>query len=167
MRALLVRRFRKGEVERLRQTARRGKSAEHARWAGIVLARGVKGIKALQCAEIFDCSLNTVANVVRRWNAKGMGMFLPPEGTGRPATFTDRERRAVVALAKAPPQAVGKPWNQWSLHKIVDAATGLELVAEISHETVRKWLKEAGISCQRMKTWKHSDDPEYARKKSG
>ena len=167
MRPVAVRDFRRDEVDELRRIARKSKVAEHLRWAGIVLARGLRRLKPRECAELFGCCTGTVANVVRRWNAEGLAIFRPPERLGRPRTFTEAERSTVVALAKEPPQAAGKPWNQWSLHKLVDAATGLSLVAKVSHETVRQWLKHAGVTPQRMKTWKDSNDPAYALKKRG
>lgn len=166
MRAVKVRGLGKGEVKELRRLARKAKSSQQMRWAQIILARGTRGLKPGESGELFGCCLSTVANVINRWNRKGMKMFEPPVLMGRPPTFTEDERKGIIALAKAPPQAAGKPWNQWSLHKLKDAASGMGIVAKVSHETIRKWLLSAGITPQRMKTWKHSDDPKYAVKKS-
>ena len=167
MRAIAVRALRKGELKKLRWWASRGRTAHQLRWAQITLARAVQGLGPSRCAQLFGCSGNTVTNVVRRWNAQGPAMFQLKKSTGRPATFSDAQRQAVVKLAKESPQAAGKPWNQWSLHKIVDAATGMRVVARISHETVRQWLCQAGITPQRLKTWKSSNDPQYVAKKNG
>lgn len=167
MRPIRVRSFHKGEVKKLRRMTSKGLEPQWVRWAQIVLARGVHGEKPARCAKLFGCSLCTVSRVVERWNSDGMEMFREVQLPGRPRTFTEAERSGILALAKAPPQAAGKPWNQWSLHKLKDAATGMKIVARVSHETVRQWLLAAGITPQRMKTWKHSNDPEYAVKKSG
>jgi hypothetical protein len=37
---------------------------------------------------------------------------------------------------------------------------------DISHEGLRILLREEGVSCQRLKTWKASLDPEYAAKRA-
>jgi transposase len=167
MRPIRVRSFRKGEVKKLRRMTSKGSEPRWVRWAQVVLARGLHGEKPARCAELFGCSIDTVARAVERWNKEGMKMFRKAPLPGRPRTFTEAERSRILALAKEPPSAAGKPWNQWSLHKLKDAATGMKIVARVSHETIRQWLLEAGITPQRMKTWKHSNDPEYAVKKNG
>jgi len=166
MQPVKVRPFRKGEVRKLRRIAAKGRRPEHVRWAQIILARAEHGVSPSDCAKLFGCCLDSVRSVAERWNERGLKMFLPPARGGRPPTFSQKQREAVVSLAKAPPQAAGKPWRQWSLHKLVDAATGAQLVVRISHETIRQWLRQAGITHQRLKTWKVSDDPEYAAKKN-
>lgn len=166
MKAVKVRPFRKGEAKKLRHMAVKGQRGEHVRWAQIVLGRAERGLSASDCARLFGCCLNTVRSVVCRWNDKGMKMFCPRVGVGHPLVFTEQQRREVVELAQAPPQAAGKPWTQWSLHKLVDAATGARIVATVSHETIRQWLRAAGITPQRTKTWKRSKDPEYESKKN-
>lgn len=166
MRALKVRPFRKGEAKKLRHMVAKGRKAEHVRWAQIILGRAERGVSATDCAWLFGCCLNTVRCVVQRWNEKGMKMFSPRVGVGHPVVFSEQQRRGVVQLAQAPPQAAGKPWTQWSLYKLVDAATGAGIVARVSHETIRQWLRAAGITPQRTKTWKRSNDPEYDAKKN-
>jgi transposase len=38
------------------------------------------------------------------------------------------------------------------------------VVEDISHEGLRELLREAGVSFQRLKTWKRSRDPDYEAK---
>jgi hypothetical protein len=40
------------------------------------------------------------------------------------------------------------------------------VVDDISHEGLWVLLREQGVSFQRLKTWKHSNDPNHERKKN-
>ncbi len=40
------------------------------------------------------------------------------------------------------------------------------MVDDISHENLRILLREEGVTCPRLKTWKGSTDPEFAQKKA-
>ena len=40
------------------------------------------------------------------------------------------------------------------------------VVDDISHEGLRRLLREEGVTFQRLKTWKASTDPRYAAKKA-
>lgn len=47
--------------------------------------------------------------------------------------------------------------------RVVDAETG---PVDISHEGLRALLREEGVTFQRLKTWKTSNDPHYQAKKA-
>jgi hypothetical protein len=59
------------------------------------------------------------------------------------------------ALALSRPHDHDLPFSTWSLHKLADFLVA-EVVEDISHEGLRELLGEAGVSFQRLKTWKRS-----------
>jgi transposase len=61
-------------------------------------------------------------------------------------------------VATTAPQQLGLPFITWSLTKLV-AHLGSASRIEVSTETVRQILRDAGISWQATKTWKGSRDP--------
>jgi transposase len=58
---------------------------------------------------------------------------------------------------------LGQPFTTWSLSKLVEYLAEREHLP-VSTETVRRVLREAGITWQRRKTWKASRDPDFAAK---
>ncbi|MDD5015015.1 MAG: helix-turn-helix domain-containing protein [Atribacterota bacterium] len=83
---------------------------------------------------------------------------------GRPPTFNEEQRRAVVELAENHPKDLGYPLSQWSLSQIQLVLIKEKKISYISRPTIRTILKEAGLTYQRTKTWKQSNDPHFIKK---
>jgi hypothetical protein len=56
--------------------------------------------------------------------------------------------------------------KRWSLAKLADFLVAEGVVEDISHEGLRALLRAEGVSFQAVKTWKQSNDPDYAAKKA-
>ena len=73
-------------------------------------------------------------------------------------------REQICRTAKSDPARLGCPFTCWSLTKLRDYLAEDKHI-RVSHETIRQVLRQAGISFQNTKTWKHSTDPDFAAKK--
>lgn len=62
------------------------------------------------------------------------------------------------------PDRLGCPFTCWSLTKLRDYLAEHKHI-RLSREAIRQVLKDARISWQSTKTWKHSKDPEFTQKK--
>lgn len=60
----------------------------------------------------------------------------------------------------------GLPFSTWSLPKLSQYLVAEGVVDDISHEGLRLLLRKEGVSFQRIKTWKRSNDPDYEAKKN-
>ncbi|HVF74329.1 MAG TPA: IS630 family transposase, partial [Acidimicrobiales bacterium] len=58
------------------------------------------------------------------------------------------------------------PFSTWSLSKLAEFLVAEGVVDDISHEGLRVLLREEGVSFQRIKTWKVSNDPDFEAKKN-
>jgi transposase len=154
------------EGNRLLSIIRRGNNVVSSRRAEIVLA-SAQGMKAPDIARLYHCAVDHVRDVIHRFNDKGFNSLKPAYGGGRPPVFGPEQRSALVELALTPPQFAGFPWTSWSLSKLQEAAIKRKITKSISTETIRLVLEEAGVSYQRTKTWKESNDPEFEAKKNG
>jgi hypothetical protein len=66
----------------------------------------------------------------------------------------------IVETAKARPEKLGQPFTRWSLRKLRDfLADNPRRRVPIGRERLREILAEQGITFQRTKTWKESNDP--------
>ncbi|HHY66025.1 MAG TPA: helix-turn-helix domain-containing protein [Alicyclobacillus sp.] len=55
---------------------------------------------------------------------------------GRPRTFTEEQRAAIIELAQIPPNTLDLPFTHWSLSKLKEEAERRGIVTSISIETV-------------------------------
>ena len=85
---------------------------------------------------------------------------------GRPRTFTEEQRAAIIELAQIPPNTLDLPFTHWSLSKLKEEAERRGIVTFISMETIRVIVEEADITYQHTKTWKASNDPDFEVKKT-
>ena len=117
-------------------------------------------------AEVTFTSEDRVRDVIHNFNADGFNSLYPKYAGGRPRTFNLPERREIKKIAKSKPAEHGLPFSTWSLSKLADFLVAEGVVDDISHEGLRVLLREAGVSFQRIKTWKTSKDPDYQVKKA-
>lgn len=93
-----------------------------------------------QIASILDVSLSTIGRVRHRFVTDGLDTALEEKPRpGRPVKFTPTDRAKITAIACSdPPQ--GR--NKWSLRLMADKLVELDLVEEISYQTVKRVLKK-------------------------
>jgi transposase len=80
--------------------------------------------------------------------------------------FVEELHAEIVELALAPPTLLGRPFRVWSLEKLREYLLSTKVVKTISIETLRTILHSHGVKLQRTKTWKESNDPRFAAKKT-
>ena len=105
--------------------------------------------------------------LIRRFNEDGFDALKPRKRAGRGPALSEEEKSIVIEVATAPPQAFGRPFNQWSLRKLHQYLVEQRaMISPVSVGTIRNVLKAGGVSYQRTRTWKRSNDPHYDAKKN-
>ena len=127
-----------------------------------------QGMTVQQIAEFTLLSDYHIRELIRTFNQGGLNAIRPRKTGKSNPKFTDEERASIAELALMPPRVLGYPFNSWSLSKLIEAVKDRNVVngKEISDESIRLILEEFGVSYQRTKTWKESNDPEFEIKKS-
>jgi transposase len=139
------------ERRQLRDLIRAGKAAAkkltHARI--LLKADAAEGGPAWpdeRVAEAVDVSTDTVGRVRQRFVEEGLEAALVRKKQGRPSrerTLDGRAEARLIALAcSAPPDGRAA----WTLRLLADKLVELEVVAAVSHETVRRALKKMNSS---------------------
>lgn len=110
-------------------------------------------------------SREAVAQVVHRFNRRGLAVLATAPGRGRKPTYTSEQRCRVLAELRREPDRQQDQTATWSLALLQKALRHADL-PHISRETIREVLHEAGYHYQRTRTWCHTG---YAlrRRKSG
>jgi transposase len=125
-----------------------------------------QGMDAAQIAEVTFASADRVRDVIHDFNADGFDALYPRYRGGRPPTFTLPERQQIKRIALSRPTDHDLPFSTWSLAKLADFLVAEGVVEDISHEGLRALLREEGVSFQRLKTFKDSNDPDFERKQA-
>jgi len=163
---LYVRDVTDAESNILSRWLRQGKSVVKMRRAQVI-AFSAQGMKAREIAGQLCMHEEYIRELIRRFNADGFAALMPRKRTGRIPALTEEEKATVVEVATAPPQAFGRPFNQWSLRKLHKfLVQDKKLISHVSVGTIRNVLKEREVSYQRTRTWKRSNDPDYDAKKN-
>jgi len=154
------------EGNRLLRILRRG-SGNVVTWrrAQMVLL-SAQGMPVARIAEVTFTSPDRVRDVIHNFDTDGFDSLYPRYRGGRPPTFSPEQRAEIKKVALGRPTDHGLPFSTWSLPKLAGFLVAQGVVEDISHEGLRLLLRKEGVSFQRIKTWKRSNDPDYEAKKN-
>ena len=97
-------------------------------------------------------SREAVAQMVMRFNQRGLAVLEIAAGRGRKPTYTRKPRTRVLAEVQREPDREKDQTATWSLMLLREALRKTDL-PQIAAETIREVLHEAGYSYQRTRTW--------------
>ena len=135
------------------EAARRSSHVFRVRRAQIVLA-SARGQSAKPIAQLFGCSVQTVRNVIRAFNAGGMSCLAKRSNRPKSAKPTLDAARCeqLRHLLHQSPRRFGKPTALWTLALAAQVCQEQGLSARLlSDETVRRAIKRLGANWKRAK----------------
>jgi transposase len=115
----------------------------------LAVATGATLTKASQEAGL---SREAVAQLVERFNQRGLAVLEIAPGRGRKPTYTSEQRGRVLVEVERSPDREKDQTATWSL-MLLRATLRRAGLPHISAETIREVLHEAGYSYQRTRTW--------------
>lgn len=162
--SVFVRELSVEEAQRLRRISRQSKVFALRQRAQILLASDARS-SAPEIARVLQTDENQVRRVIQEFNAKGIASLVPPIGGGRPRRIDDAAREKIRSIALARPRDLGEPGTRWSLATLRRYLVRKRVVSSMSKEHPRRVLQSMGITAQRTRTWKWSNDPLFEVKK--
>ena len=164
---IFVRSLTESELERLKAGLRSSDGFELRR-CQIILA-SARGEHAIAIAQSVGCSDETVREVIKAFNRRGLEALKP--GSRRPhktqAAFGAKQAERLKEVLHQSPRTFGKSTSVWTCDLAAEVSFEEKLTQErVSGETIRATLKRMGVKWARAKHWITSPDPEYSRKKS-
>lgn len=162
--SVFVRELLPEEAQKLRRISRQSKVFALRQRAQIVLASDARS-SAPEIARVLQTDENQVRRVICEFNRGGLASLRPPTGGGRPRRIDDAARDEIRAVALARPVDLGEPGTRWSLTTLRRFLVRRRVVSTISKEHLRRILVSMGITAQRTRTWKWSNDPLFEEKK--
>jgi transposase len=161
---VFVRELSPEEAQKLRRISRQSKVFALRQRAQILLASDSKS-SAPEIARVLQTDENQVRRVIQEFNVHGMASVRPRIGGGRPRRIDDAAREKIRSIALARPRDLGEPGTRWSLATLRRYLIRKRVVGSISKEHLRRVLQSMGITAQRTRTWKWSNDPLFEAKK--
>jgi len=109
---------------------------------------------------------DAVAEVVQRFNQEGLNAIQPGRGGNTTEKYGVAERERILAEFRRQPDAERDGTKTWSLKTLERALRKApDGLPEVSADTIRVVLHEAGYSWQKSRTWCHTG--EVVRKRKG
>lgn len=130
----------------------------------MVLLAVEQQLTAPEIAAIVRTSEDTVRRWLKRYQSEGIEGLRDVPRPGAPQKVTSAYVEQVLAAVRQRPRCLDLPFSVWTLHRLADylaEQTGIR----VTHETVRRLLKQADIVLSRPQLMITSPDPDYALKK--
>ena len=152
------------EGRKLQRISRTAKDPVRLRRAIVVLMSG-QGQAVRDITSLMQVSEGYVRDVIHAFNERGFAALDPKWSGGRPRAIGEQIRERICLIARTSPADWGiTAFTTWSLAKLRAHLLKCGMVAAVSRETVRRILREGGISWQTTTTWKASADPDFIPK---
>lgn len=150
------------ELERISRL--RTEEARRVERAQILLALANKE-RVATIAERHRRSLPMVYHVLHRFNAVGMEALDDAPRQGRPQTYSEEQRGALVATARTHPQQLGLSFGHWTLDRLMHYAHE-QLAIPISRSQLGVILHDEGLRWYQEKSYfTERPDPQFAEKR--
>src|ERR1041385_9046778 len=136
---------------------------DHVRRAVAILAVA-HGKPFIQAAELAGLrSGTTVADLVKRFNRRGLAALDIASGRGRKPTYAASDRARIVATAQRSPNRRVDGTATWSLSTL-QRTLRRGSFPTVGTSTIRRVLQDAGSSYQRTRSWCPTGTPQRKRK---
>jgi transposase len=162
--SVFVRALSMDEGRKLQRITRTSKDPVRMRRAIVVMMSG-QGQTVRDITSLMQVSEDYVRDVIHAFNERGFDALDPKWSGGRRKTIGDQVRDWICLIARTSPAEAGLTgFSTWSLAKLREHLLKEGIVAAISRETLRRILRDGGVSWQTTTTWKASPDPDFMPK---
>ena len=162
---IAVRPFTPDEQSHLETLSRSRKAIRQASDRAVILLRSAAQEAVGEIANRVGCRPETVLNVVKRFNARGLSSLEDDLRSGRPPTYNEHERGQMIATAKTHPQHLSLPYSHWTLTRLVEYVND-QLNIPISRSQLGEILEREGLKWYQEKTYfTERPDPQFAEKR--
>jgi hypothetical protein len=98
------------------------------------------------------------ASRTNAWRACPTSLALADRGL-----FPPEDRHKVIVLATTKPAEIGTPVSHWSLADLATRIVNDAHYRNMSRSTVQRILAEAELKPHKVRSWMHSDDPDFEK----
>jgi transposase len=151
MARLLFADIKKDDIKKLYEILKKGEEHIKKRVHAIILS-GIHKYKVSEISKIVNLHPNHLRKWIKRYNKEGIDIILNSPRTGKKKEITEDIKNKIIEIAKIPPRKLGLLFSNWTLHKLKKYLEENKIIEKISHETIRKILKETNIKIKEATT---------------
>ncbi len=127
-----------------------GGNTKLAQRARVILLSADEQYRVPEIASMVGLGPDKVRKWIHRFNQHGVnGLRSRPFKPGPPPKFQGPTKQRIIEIAQTPPRQLGLLFSTWTLHNLRQYLIKQGVVDQISHETLRKILKEARVDWRR------------------
>ena len=125
---------------------------EHLRKrARIILLSGEHKYKISEISRIVGLHPINLRKWIHRFNRRGIIPILEAPEVGLKRRFDENFKEKLIEIVKQPPRKLGLFSTHWTLHTLKEYLEKKKIVLRISHETIRRILKEANLNLKELR----------------
>jgi len=151
MARLLFADIKKDDIKKLYEILKKGEEHIKKRVHAIILS-GIHKYRVSEISKIVNLHPNHLRKWIKRYNKEGIDIILNSPRTGKKKEITEDIKNKIIEIAKIPPRKLGLLFSNWTLHKLKKYLEENKIIEKISHETIRKILKETNIEIKEATT---------------
>lgn len=107
----------------------------------------------------------TIYQRLKRFAQHGLSSLDDQPRAGRPLTYTEEERGQMIVTARTHPHQLGRPYNHWTLDRLVEYVNQ-EVKIAISRAQLARVLEEEGLRWYQEEAYfTERPDPQFAQKR--
>jgi transposase len=119
--------------------------------AHLLILSGIQRYKVPEISKIVNIHPNHLRKWIHRYNRYGLKVILESPKTGKKKKFQDNVKKRIIDIVMTSPRKLGLLFSLWTLNKIKQYLEEKKIVDRISHETIRRILKETNIDIRKIK----------------
>ena len=115
-----------------------------------LILSGIHRYRVSEISKIINLHPNHLRKWIHRYNKNGIESILNSPKTGKKRKIKENLKKKIIEIANIPPRKLGLLFSWWTLHKLKKYLEEKNIVEKISHEAIRKILKEANINLKNV-----------------
>lgn len=116
-----------------------------AKRVAIILLSSEERYRVSEISVLLETHVSSVRYWIHRFNEGGIAALRPREARGWGSRVDSGVRTMLIQLATTPPREIGLKFTTWTLRELGKYLVEQHVVEEISHETIRRILKDEDI----------------------
>ncbi len=118
--------------------------------AHAIILSGINKYRVGEISKIINLHPNHLRKWINRYNRDGIDAILESPKTGKKQKFRENVKKKIIEIVHIPPRKLGLLFSWWTLYKLKNYLEEKGIVEKISHETIRRILKETNINLKKI-----------------
>ncbi|MCM8816314.1 MAG: helix-turn-helix domain-containing protein [Candidatus Omnitrophica bacterium] len=148
MRPIFARVIYPQEERKLRQLIKHG-GAQISKRAKAIILSSIHRYSVAEISRMVNFHPNHLRKWIHRFNQSGIVSIINSPESGVQKKFDKKIKEKIISIVRKSPRKCGLLFSYWTLYKLKHYLEEQKIVDKISHETIRRILKEYQINLRR------------------